>query len=536
MLHLLPAPEKRFHGGNMDTETSQGTRKLRLTKKQFIIAIIAVCSIALLVEGGLLAHVFTMKHRQRTGEPVQKEQRLKSKTETRYEYSVEEGVSWIRRVSTVSEYYDEKGLVTYKTDCRELYESDGRKTYTSTDEVRYYYDKKGRIVKEDWKESYEHFDEKRGVPGKKEKTYMIVYGYRNSPYKEVYVKMDDKGHVFERSETEERYNKHGLRVFVHHYYIDYYDNGNPINVREWVVKWKYDENDRKKKMESWDYYKSYLDDEKVEKYNIYKDGDYSLSVFEKNGTIYQRSACGCGHTLWELDDKGRPTRLEFVDGHGTDKDFYIYYFYSDDDTGCIEKSRKYKLVHSDDNYIQGDLLGEMEFDSRGRILREVRYNEDGAETLLYHWEYEDSEIPGKKMLWIETYEGDLKQPSPNDRLLGDDRYLIELTKTVHYSDGTMPDLTFSGFNGWNDSIYEYVETEGTWTLNAYSRKNYDKESGTWQIAVESGFDENGNRIRTEYRGDYVERHVYDERDNLSVYREDYKGITKQMTKYEYTYY
>ena len=521
----------------MNTADTKKKRKLRLTKKQFIIAIIAVCSIALLVEGGLVVHMFTKKYVQRSKETSQKERRIKSKTEKRYDFGTEEGKTWIKSVTTVSEYYDEEGRVTYKTTCEDDYDSDGRYTYTKTDDERYYYDKKGRIVKEEWKEHQSFFgsEEWHRDPWETKETYKWVYGYGNNPAKMVAVKIDGKGRICGRKE--ERYNSRGLLVFNQSMSVGHFSpDGKPGDIRDMVQISEYDESDRRINL---DHYNYYGPSEQEEDYDVYEDGTHYPWIYGWEGNIVHISSCGCGYTMFELDEMGRYVRKENVTGHGDGRDYNIYYYYSDSDSKCIETCKIYRFVYNEEagDYIDGDLLAEMEFDSRGRIIREVWYKEEGTETRLSDWDYEDPALPGKKVLRMERYAGNVKESPSEGRLLSDYRYMIELEKTVAGPRYGMPDPDCFDFFGWENWSGNYVETDGTWTVNEYSKKDYDEESGTWKTIVESGFDESGNwTSKTEYGRGYIYYTEFDEYGKRTRYKREHNGKLDYLLECEYTYY
>ena len=138
----------------MDTETSQGTRKPRLTKKQFVIAIIAVCSIALLVEGGLLVRMFYKKKQAKNNPLADYQKGVSGYICNRY--ICRDDGSRKQDVVMLTVEFDEDGRV-----CRKCLYGRGKGNSSQREELSYTYDSDGRIHIITHKESGSNADDDR---------------------------------------------------------------------------------------------------------------------------------------------------------------------------------------------------------------------------------------------------------------------------------------------------------------------------------------------------------------------------------------
>ena len=133
-------------GGNMEKKTG---KKLNLTKKQFIIAIAAVCGIALIIEAALLVHTFSKGkgdkkkgNAGKAGTEKQAEDVAEARSYTVTTYRYENGEQILEKVEML------------ETDCdgRILHEHTFRaaplKGENSDEDVVYTYDEEGRLIKE----------------------------------------------------------------------------------------------------------------------------------------------------------------------------------------------------------------------------------------------------------------------------------------------------------------------------------------------------------------------------------------------------
>ena len=211
-------------------------QRRRLTKKQFIIGIVAICGIALIIEGALLIRMFTKNRKKPDTE--EKKPVLVGGVEPEKGRTAE---SYIRReYQTYSDYepelktvkqveYDDNGRLYHVYLWENLYYRGPPYERQYSSEVFYSYDEHGKVLQEDWtwKNYYPRTEESY------ESKEQISYEYKDGDSPEVLIQtVDGNGEL--KSRTEEKYNENsGIRLIkfkdkiqfaTNSKYSDYVDN------------------------------------------------------------------------------------------------------------------------------------------------------------------------------------------------------------------------------------------------------------------------------------------------------------------------
>ena len=275
--------------------------RTRLTKKQFIIVIVSVCSIALIVEGILLVRMFSKGRKQKnetlSGQELDAGPGIKSYTARTYEM---EGGQWLSDcVKEVQVRYDPYG--------RKTYEYSWEKNRGSVETTFSY--AKGKLSAER-QTSIRPF---HGTEEKEEKA--VFYDYYDSAESSTLVKrmFNEKGKVVETDTT--KYNQQGLIVsWQYATYSDGQMTGESTGIRE------YNEFGRciSSKWQRRDYSNEAWNDE--EQRIAYLEDSYGVKyIYEVDGAyirVYRTF----------LDGFGRILRREYQ--HKVSKHLYhSYYFY-----------------------------------------------------------------------------------------------------------------------------------------------------------------------------------------------------------------
>lgn len=430
-------------------------KKLNLTKRQFIIAIAAVCGIALIIEAALLVHTFSKgkgdKKKGNAGK-AGTEKRAENAAEA-LSYTVttcryEDGKRILEKIYTVE--VDESGRLVHEHTYRsaELQGEDAE----SDEDVVYTYDEQGRLIKE------EHTTN-RQLPETAKYRFEYVYdGPMNSsfPVRVVKKKIDETGKKIEEEEF-------------------WYDTNDKLGV-----------------------YAKYVDGRSVceERISHNKNGNLTSCITTNQDGFYAEydySSGGVSEQFLQgrmirrnyFDEEGRLIRSEEI---GTDGDpqYYTVYEYASGPI-CTKSTTR--------NATDGSPLYEKVFDEQGRISRIYWYG--GFCTEFFDWDYEDPMLPGKKVLRCSTYNGRLDAAiEGKDELARDSRYVITPMSEValeaeRRKEDKDPSLQRYAFLKTDAYVLPYVTTDGKgheygWELNGYNYVDYTMgfEDGFWYARAE----------------------------------------------------
>ena len=554
----------------MSTSDSQG-RKPRLTKKQFIIGIAAICGIALIIEAVLLVRMLTKQQEKVNGEentPTPTESVVTEKkidSFIRKEY-VTSGNNDRQIKSIKQEDYDSKGRLVYTYDYEVIQHLIGisPSEQENTQEVFYFYDEQERLIRED-RVSKEYYPKSSFT---REKKSTVSYEYKDGAapviliwtvdgngetensitekYSENGILIEkieykyEKGSVSEKSET--IYDEGGKVVSVVSCRMEndgrttgtwkkeysYYDSG----IRKALLTQEYGENGL---MDSWTEYEyneygveishiQYLNGMKIN-YRIYSEGERKTTdlksseseemYFDETGRIIRRKS-------WAF--------REIIE-----EDF----FYSDK-TGKTAVIKTEKRTN-DEGKIQ---TSKNTYDSEGRILQSVTKNRTGRETRIeYNWDYQDDGIRSKDVLQKTVYEDDI--------LTGESLYLItplaaaeqqewylsygDFIYCLHdyHSDESKTALSLKSFSS------DYVSPAGQYHLEQYYHREYDVKKETWRTCEEADFYSFGGLKTIRNLKQYLVTWDFDDRGNVIRVEWISDGETNQLGslyEYEYTYY
>ena len=477
-------------------------KKLNLTKKQFIIAIAAVCGIALIIEGALLIRMFAKKRpaedKRRTG--VQN-----AKAPGSYEvkkYRVQDGERVLIR--SEKEYLDKAGNVTYYYEwTSKNYYPDDEDAVDKTYEVLYTYDEKNRRLTMEWT------SEELADPVKTEKG-SETYEYVKDGDGETVIcrKTDENGAISETEET--KYNKDGQKVW--HRITDNRENKVTLS------------DDRK-----YDQYGNLISRDYTTEGQVYAQVTYDEA--ERKATCKSSQAS----STWEVyyDSSGRLTRIKEFDYY--DKLYSTKEFrYSNDTTGiCCGNAVYYAGLT--------EPVWERENDPQGRVTQVIWYMEEATLYWLYDWNVRDPMAPGRDVLKVSYYiVSPEKQLSPQD-LFEEYCFLIGTPTEREERDwelrngGDWPSCFDTSFGPWSYST-DYIFSDTEVHLELYSAtKYYDNIPDSLNPVVESTFDEKGNlRSITDKRFGYEYRE-FDDHGNM-IKDKSTSDYSSDEFEYEYTYY
>ena len=427
-------------------------KSFRLTRKQFIIAIAAVCGIALIIEAALLVHTFSKeKNKEKKKGPFgEKEQQqnvieISGYVATTCRY--EDGKKILEKIYTVE--VDESGRLVHEHTYRSA-ELQGEEA-ESDEDVVYTYDEQGRLIKE------EHTTN-RQLPETEKYRFEYVYdGPMNSgfPVSVVKKKIDETGKKVEEEEF-------------------WYDTNDKLGV-----------------------YAKYVDGRSVceERIGHNKNGHLTSTLTTNQDGFYAEydSAAKVSSRFYQgklvgkcyFDGEDRLIRSEEIGPDG-DPQYYTVYEYASGPI-CTKSTTR--------DATDGSPFYEKVFDEQGRISRIYWYG--GFCTEFFDWDYEDPMLPGKKVLRCTTYNGRLDAAiEGKDELARDSRYVITPMSEValeaeRRKEDKDPSLQRYAFLKTEAYVLPYVTTDGKgheygWELNGYNYVDYTMgfEDGFWYARAE----------------------------------------------------
>ncbi len=541
-------------------------KKLHLTKKQFIIAIAAVCGIALIIEAVLLVRMLSKRQEKGNGEentPTPTESVVTEKKIDgfiRKEYVTSAGGE--RQLKTIKqEDYDSEGLLVYTYYFRAFTTVALSQRGTSTSEVFYSYDSQKRLTGKE-RINTQYYSES-GVT--KETKHTTAYEYKNGPTLEVLAKTVDGNGETENSITE-KYNENGILIEKIEYKYEkgsvsektetIYDEGGKVvsvvlcrmendgrTTGTWKEEYSYYESGIRKAlliqkfgenglMDSWTEYK--YNEYGVEISNIQH--SYGMKINYRIYSEGERKTTNLASSESEetyFDETGRIIRRKSeVFQVIIEEDFY----YSDK-TGKTAVIKTEKRTNNEGK-IQ---ISRNTYDSEGRILQSVIKNSTGRETRIeYNWDYQDDGIRSKDVLQKTVYEDDI--------LTGESLYLItplaaaeqqewylsygDFIYCVHdyHSDESK---TIPGLKSFSS---DYVSPAGQYHLEQYYHREYDVKKEAWQTCEEADFYSFGGLKTIRNLKRYLMTWDFDDRGNVIRVEWISDGETNQIYEYEYTYY
>ena len=480
----------------MDTETSQGTRKPRLTKKQFIIAIIAVCSIALLVEGGLLVRMFYKKKQAKNNPLADYQKGVSGYICNRY--ICRDDGSRKQDVVMLTVEFDEDGRV-----CRKCLYGRGKGNSSQREELSYAYDANGRIHIITYKEFGSNADDDR--------TSIWVYEYDERGFLVSETSPDSEGAFYWS------YNQYGDVISLI-----------KVDSNDGQTSAYYVQGGQENEMPSENGTIVFLDDQgrvshMLEGCQSHADGyyaDYESWFFfsEDTETVERKETFDRdGNCVYEAeyDSQGRivfeTAEISIV---GNEAEYFTF---------------MYEWDYNDSNIPENDVLRISEY--KGKARSQIGESEPQRVYLCLEEEYR-----------IEKW--------------NEDAFLFPLTNSRYYS----PWRNFERWDSWQMSTYWwkcvfpenyayqywYYPTEEIHELRdaVYAARGkrilvkpysiIDREEG---IILDSVFSENGNQLSKSIKKYYNGAPFlwkYDDRGNVTYYK--HHGWLDQWYEFEYTYY
>lgn len=478
-------------------------KKFRLTRKQFIIGIVAICGIAIIIECVLLVKMFTKKKEPaKENVPTSESEPTETQAETppgagpgsylRIIYYTKDGERLL--VDKREVLMNETGEVSQ---CNSLCEHGITYPYNAATEETYQYDGLGRVT--DWFSVTTNLDNNNSKT-----TSEIAYEYRDDP-STVITTFSAMGEVYRIEET--RYDENGTAVFWKE------SDGEGYVVS--VTNIEYDQ-----------YYNvtgySRTEGSQRKTMTLYPSGRKTVWT---DGELGDRVEC-------YYDSQWRLIRKDEYGRTGSEKEALkqtIQYVYSESgrtpDTAQV--------------FVNGELHEEAEFDAQGRIVKRAIGKDH---VISIEWDVDDPAVPGRKVRKTTTY---LKQYGNTDeeyKALEESYCFMDYCEGVSYDD----DWIIVGPSCYSPEAYEsstvyYVEG-GHWDLSEYRRRvrvgsDWDTEKDTTFT-----FDEAGNlRARVERSNGLLSTVEYDDRGNMTkrfVSDPDglYEDVDDSIWEYEYIYY
>ncbi|MCR5466069.1 MAG: hypothetical protein K6F11_04405 [Lachnospiraceae bacterium] len=424
-------------------------KKLNLTKKQFIIAIAAVCGIALIIEAALLIHTFSKgKGDKKKGNAG------KAGTEKRAENAAEA----LSYTVTTYRYEDGKQILekveTLETDCdgRILHEhtslASPLKGENSDEDVVYTYDEEGRLIKEVHTTNQNRPDKT---------TFRYEYDYETYGGEPITVKRKINEEEIQVEVEQSWYNDAGKMTYY---------------------SWSSGDGIIKEEHRAYNAMGNLIAAQTTDQDGFHAEYDETARVSDRflQGRLALRNY---------FDEEDRLIRSEEI---GTDGDpqYYTVYEYASGPI-CTKSTTR--------NATDGSPLYEKVFDEQGRISRIYWYG--GFCTEFFDWDYEDPMLPGKKVLRCSTYNGRLDAAiEGKDELARDSRYVITPMSEValeaeRRKEDKDPSLQRYAFLKTDAYVLPYVTTDGKgheygWELNGYNYVDYTMgfEDGFWYARAE----------------------------------------------------
>ena len=458
-----------------------------LSKKQFFYGIAAVCGIALLIEGILLFRMLTKKPEPKadatdavvTVVPAGK----RAESYSRDMYKTEDGER--RFVENRKVIADEYGRVTY-TYVRIPGGSPAIPYETETEEY-YEYDKKGRLARlTTVAKTYEGEQ-----PSVTETVENYEYRQKEGTLSRAEAKTTTEGETL--STTETRYDKEGVMIFRQE------KNGKGTVVSE--TSKTYDE-----------YYN-------LIGYEYYKEGQKKtvLQIDPEERTFGDSELFSKG--AYRYDGEWR--LIQYSDGMAAIRDSiqptrYVFEYYSDSRIPDCGKA-----------YYLESILYTVEYDELGRI--KYIYSERWNRNVVFNWEAEDPQLPGKKVLCV-------TESTAEGSVVTEDSYYL-----LTFSEPEPEDRTNLSCYKVSEFVLDKITSvtmDGTWKAELYSRTVYEDDA--IEQTVRSTFDADGNRVETiedRLRGN---REIWEYDDHGNLTRHAYGNIDDEnslvIEEYEYTYY
>lgn len=544
-------------------------QRRRLTKKQFIIGIVAICGIALIIEGALLIRMFTKNRKKPDTE--EKKPVLVGGVEPEKGRTAE---SYIRReYQTYSDYepelktvkqveYDDNGRLYHVYLWENLYYRGPPYERQYSSEVFYSYDEHGKVLQEDWawKNYYPRTEESY------ESKEQISYEYKDGDSPEVLIQtVDGNGEL--KSRTEEKYNENGIPVS--HTKYEYYD-GNEIKTEDKTfdehgnviseVLVKLDDEGKVKWTEknTFSYYESGVkktsSEEDFDENNLMKrlrSSRYNECGIEISRDVFNKD--GLKHEVVYDENERKVTNELLGDKYFFDEQSRIIRWEKEGGTRIEEKTFFYTKDGMAANRITGyehydnsgkELLSETIYDSKGRILQSVEVDANGNETRIqYNWDYRDLGFPNRDVLQQKTYENGklVKEALFQIKPIVDDEDL----QKWNWSYGSLLVMCWHLYHNEQDEGEEskyhyicadYVSPYGQYHLEPIYYEVFDKETGNWSVVTEATFYQDGalKSVRSE---DMSCTWYFDNRGNhIKTEERNKDGTLVEVIDFEYTYY
>ena len=559
-------------------------KSFRLSRKQFIIILAAVCGIALIIEGSLLIRMFAKKKENSAAAEKEKKPSLAGVVNEKTipdsyickvywsKDDVNLGLDSINQVE-----YDSEGRLCHEYRWGLIYYQGHPYVVESSSDTYYFYDGQSRIVREEIHSKAYYPREDRVA---KDERRTVSYEYKDGEAPEVRMETRDENGIILES-AEERYNEQG--VLIAHTEYEYI-NGVAFKTAEMTYNGRGDvvsdisysiyDNGETKETESYRY--SYYDSGAVksalrESYdeNHLVERMNAVDFCESGEVISWKYASGGEEVknLYEYDEAERKSRKSdgteenYVDEKGrmvleTYEDYSHYekeFFYAN------QNSRAPYRITGKTEYKDGRKeTTEYVFDSLGRIIRETKTDKDGTNTRSeYNWKYKDIRFSAKDVLQIKEYENGvlmketlfLVEPDTEEKAYYPDSFFLNGGGVARYGLSTSGCMHYSNHNDKNDSLdsfrqinQDYVSPRVRYHLERYSEEVYDKDTATWNIIADATFDKNGG-IKSIRYVDGIVHYLWDFDDHgnhirteISYYDSNNTIDSTYIQECEYTYY
>ena len=193
-------------------------KKLHLTKKQFIIGIVAICGIALIIEAVLLVRMLTKNREKEKGigdgkeqDPAMTEVSAKENPESfiRKVYK-QEGSDGEEALDSIEQFdYDSDGQLCHEYKWDITYYRGKPYILEESVEVYYSYDERGRLIRED-REAIKNYPHPN-VDARYEEKRIVSYEYKEGDPLEVFIQSADESGNPDYT-VEEKYNADGICI------------------------------------------------------------------------------------------------------------------------------------------------------------------------------------------------------------------------------------------------------------------------------------------------------------------------------------
>ena len=516
----------------MSTSDSQG-RKPRLTKKQFIIGVVAICGIVLIVEGALLIRMFTKKKENSAAAEKEKKPSLAGVVNEKTipdsyickEYWInKDGARGLNSINQTE--YDSEGRLCHEYRWGKTYYQGHPYVVESSSDTYYYYDGQSRIIREEI-HSKAYYPREDAV--KKDERRTVSYEYKDGATPEVRTETRDENGIILES-TEEKYNEQG--VLITHTEYEYI-NGIAFKTAEMTYN---DRGDVVSDISHSIYDGGETIKTKVYKYSYYDSGAIMSALresYDEKNLLERMDAvdfCESGEVIsWKFISKGEGVKTHYVydeterksrKSDGTEEKFidergrmvlYTYdgymhseseYFYANQNSKAPVRMTR-KQEYEDGRKETTDYI----YDSMGRIIRTTEIDAKGTKTECeYNWNYKDIGLPAKDVLQLKEYENGvlmketlfLVEPDTEEKAYYPDSFFLNGGGVARYGLSTSGCMHYSNHNDKNDSLdsfrqinQDYVSPRVRYHLERYSEEVYDKDTATWSTITDATFYKNG---------------------------------------------